>query len=544
MGISTVRDRAREAHRRQAWADACADFAAADARDGLAIEDLDRYAESAQILGRADVAARLLRRAYLAHVGTGDVGAALRCAFWLHEALMLQGDAAQASGWIARGARLAESRPGCAEQGYLLVPEAERQFGAGDHEAAFDTAARTVRLGLRGADPDLVSVGAHIQGRSRIKQGRVREGLALLDEALLAVCAGETSVRVTGWVYCSVIDACRELHDLGRAREWTVALNTWCDALPQFSGAYAGICRVHRAELLQLGASWPEAVRQAELACEQLTQGHGELVAGMAFYRLAEIHRLRGESDLAEEAFRRTAGYGWQTQPGLAQLRLSQGRAGASAGAIRRAVGETLDPLDRSQLLPAYVEIMLAVQDLPAAGAGATELAAIADAYGTPALRARAGHARGSVRLAEGDPAAALPELRHAWRLWRDLAAPYEAARVRVLVGQACRVLGDEETAAMELDAAEQVFRRLGARPDLAAAAALRGERPADAAGLSPREIEVLRLVAAGRTNAAIATELFLSEKTVARHVSNILGKLGVGSRTGAALYAFEHDLR
>ena len=544
MQLSADLERARESHRRQAWADACDEFAAADAVRPLGIEDLQLFAESVHILGRGDEAVRLLQRAYQANVDAGRVGAAVRCAFWLHEAMILKGDFAHAGGWIARGSKLAETTPGCAEQGYLLLPQAERQFGAGDHAAAFATAATAVELGVGCGDRDLVSLAAHIQGRARIRQGRVEEGLALLDEALLAVSAGETSIGVSCWVYCSVIAACQELHELRRAREWTLALNALCDSQPQFSGAYSGVCRVHRAELLQLGAAWPEAIRAAQVACEQLTQGYGEVVAGMAFYRLAEIHRLRGETAAAEEAYRSASRYGWETQPGLAQLRLAQGKGDAAAAAIRRALGETVDPLARSQLLPAAVEIMLAARDVAAARAGATELAEIAEVYGTPALHARSAHARGSVHLADGHPEAALPALRHAWRLWRDLDAPYEAARVRMLVGQACRALQDEDTAAMELDAARQAFRQLGAAGDLAAVEALARKELGDTGGLSPREVEVLRLVAAGRTNHAIAAELFLSEKTVARHVSNIFAKLDVSSRTAAALYAFEHGIR
>ena len=544
MDVAAELDQAREAHRRQAWADACAGFSAVDRVARLPVADLERLAESAQILGRADEAARLLRRAYRENVDAGAVGGALRCAFWLQDLLGIKGDFAQASGWIARAGRLAEQEPGCAEQGYLLIPAAERLVADGDYAAAFRTAGRAAELGDRCGDRDLATVATHIQARGTIKAGRVEEGLALLDEAMLPIVAGETSVRVTGWIYCSTIIACHELHEVRRAREWTVALNAWCDAQPQLTGAYSGQCRVHRAELLQLGGAWPDAVREARLASELLTAGFGEVLAGGAFYRLAEIHRLRGEPVEAEDAYAEASRHGWPTQPGLALLRLAQGRLDAAAAAIRRALTETADGLARSQLLPAHVEIMLAAADPAAAVAGAAELAEIAARYRTPALRARSAQADGAVHLAGGRPDEALPPLRRAWRVWRDLDAPYEAARVHVLVGEACRALHDDDAAAMELAAARRVFEQLGAVPDLARVDALTGAHPAGhAAGLSPREVEVLRLVAAGRTNHAIATELVLSDKTVARHVSNILGKLGVGSRTAAAAYAFEHRI-
>jgi DNA-binding CsgD family transcriptional regulator/tetratricopeptide (TPR) repeat protein len=545
MDVAAHLERAREHHRRQEWADACEAFRAADSVSPLEIDDLERLAEATHILGRGDEAASLLQRAYQLHVAAGDTGRAVRDAFYLWHALGAKGEFGHAGGWIARAWRLTETQPECAEQGYLLIPEAEHQFGDGDLAGAFATAGRAAEMGSRCGDRDLVTIAAHVQGRARIRQGRVAEGLALLDEAMVAVTAGETSSGVTSWIYCSVIAACHELHELRRAREWTVALNAWCDARPQYTGAFSGVCRIHRAELLQLGGAWADAVREARLACEQLTQGFGEMMAGPAFYQLGEIHRLRGESASAEEAFRAASRYGWETQPGLALLWLAQRKVDASVAAIHRALAETTDRLMRSRLLPAYVEIMLATDDAAAARQGARELAEIVEVFDTAALHARSAHARGAVHLADATPEAALPALRHAWRLWRDLDAPYEAARARVLVGVACRALHDEDTAMMELDAARQVFAQLGAVPDLTHTDLLIGQRRVGAAaGLSPREIEVIRLVAAGKTNQAIATELFLSEKTVERHVSNILAKLGVGSRTAAAAYAFDHGIR
>jgi DNA-binding CsgD family transcriptional regulator len=266
-------------------------------------------------------------------------------------------------------------------------------------------------------------------------------------------------------------------------------------------------------------------------------------MAGPAFYRRAEIHRLRGESGAAEAAYRSASRYGGETQPGLALLWLAQGKADAAAAAIRRALAETTDRLARSRLLPSHVEVMLAVKDVVAAREGARELAEIGEVYDAAALHASSAYARGAVHLADGSPEAALPALRHAWQLWRDLDMPYEAARARVLVGMACRALHDDDTAAMEFDAARQVFASLGAVPAATRTTTLLRERRAGDAGLSAREVEVLRLVAAGKTNQAIAAELFLSERTVERHVSNILTKLDVGSRTAAAAYAFEHGI-
>lgn len=535
---------ARQAHRRQEWVDACALYGEADRRSPLELDDLELYAEAAHLTGHGDEAIRALQRAYQIHTEAGQVDAAVRDAFWLYQALGLKGEYAQAAGWIARAGRLPVAPEGD-PAGYLLVVDAERRATGGDCGGAFDTAARAVQCGNRCGDRDLVALAAHIQGVARIREGRLADGLALLDEVMAGVTAGECTPRITGWIYCSVIAACHEVQELRRAREWTVALNAWCDALPQFTGAYSGICRIHRAELLQLAGAWPDAVREARTACEYLTQGYGEALAGAAFYQLGEVHRLRGEAGEAEQAYRQVSRYGWEVQPGMALLRLAQGRVDAARAGIGRALTEASDRMVRSRMLPAAVEILLVAGDLAAAREAATELAGIADEHDSAALQARAAQARGAIHLADDNPTAALPALRSAWRVWRDLDAPYEAARCRVLLGLACRALGDEESAAMELDAARTVFVALGAAGDLQRAEALMRTRPAaEPSGLSRREIEVLRLLAAGKTNAAIAAEMFLSEKTVARHVSNIFAKLRVNSRTAAAGYAFDHGIR
>jgi DNA-binding CsgD family transcriptional regulator len=551
MDVAAALERARECHRARAWVDACDGYAAVDAVASLQVEDLERFGEAAQLIGRAE-AVQALQRAYQARVDAGEVGHAVRCAFWLHEALSMVGEFAHARGWLARAARLTEQDPDCGEQAYLLIPEAERHLREADYAAAYETAARAMKLGHRCGDPDLLTAATMMQGRALIRQERTEEGLALLDEAMVAVAGGEISPRVAGWTYCVTISTCRELQEVRRAREWTFALTRWSDDQPQFNGGhgYPGICLIHRSELLQLSGDWPDAARCARTACERLTQGIGEIVAGGAFYRLGELHRLRGELADAEEAYRQATRYGADAQPGLALLRLAQGKGDAAASGLRRALAETEDRLPRGHLLPAYVEIMLGAGDRAAARDGTAELVEIAEAYDRPALHAHAGDARAATHLAEGDAGMALTAARGAWRRWRDLDVPYEAARSRVLVGSACRALGDEDTAVMEFDAALHVFGELGAAPDGARVRALIHRtladqtRAADPAGLSPREVEVLRLVAAGRTNQAIAGELFLSEKTVARHLSNIFAKLDVGSRTAAAAYAFEHGLR
>ena len=542
MGGDGELARGRAAAGRRAWADAYTAMSTADRSSPLAAEDLELLATAAYLLGHVQDCLQALQRAQQLHAEHGDRRRAARCAFWLWFHLINQGEVAQASGWLARGNRLLEQEPECAEHGYLLVAVAFHDVVAGDHSAAGRAAAHAAAIGRRLDDADLAAFALVLQGRAMVREGRVGEGLVLLDEAMVAVVAGELSPPVSGTVYCSVIDACQEISEWRRAQEWTAALASWCGKQPDMV-TFSGQCLVHRAEILQLHGAWPEAVEEARRAGERLVRGADSHVNGAALYRQAEVHRVLGEFEAAEEAYRQASDWGREPQPGLALLRLAQGRTGAAAAAIRRVVAETSETLPRAKLLPAQVEIMLAAGDLPAARDAADELTGIAGRYGTPALRAMAGRALGAVLLAEGDASAAMVALRGAWQVWRELEAPYEAARVRVLVGLACRAMGDEEAAAMELDAARGVFAQLGAA-DLARLETLAGADGAPGGhGLTARELQVLRLLAAGETNRAIASSLVLAEKTVDRHVSNLYAKLGVSSRAAATAYAYQHRL-
>jgi DNA-binding CsgD family transcriptional regulator len=285
---------------------------------------------------------------------------------------------------------------------------------------------------------------------------------------------------------------------------------------------------------MQVRGDWPAALAEARQAAGRLEAR----AAGQAFYRQGELHRLQGNPASAEEAYREASRRGVEPQPGLALLRLAQGRGDAAAAAIRRAAGEASNPLARSRLLPAEVEIMLATGDVAEAARAAGELEALTRELPGRVPAATAAHAAGAVRLAEGDARAALAALRGAAETWSELDAPYECARARELVGLACRALDDDDSAALELEAAREAFARLGAAADVARLEGSRAEH-----GLSPRELQVLRLVAAGETNKAIAAELVLSERTVERHVSNIFAKLGLSTRAAATAFAYEHGL-
>ncbi len=527
-------------YERQEWASAFQALMLADRATPLAAGDLELLAMSAYLIGRDDDYLRILERAHHAHLDSRERRRAVRCAFWLGFRLFLRGEIARATGWFARAQRLLEDRDGeCAEQGYLLTPVVEQQIDAGELEAASTCAARAADIGERCGDADLIACARHQQGRIRVEQGRVEEGLALLDEVMVAAAAGELSLLVTGLMYCSVIQTCQSVYALGRAREWTAALTRWCE--PEMA-AFTGVCRVHRAEILQLHGDWQGAIEEAQRARER-TEGIAKRTAAAAFYQQAEVHRLRGEFAAAEGAYRSASDGGFDPQPGLALLRLAEGRVDAATAAIGRALCAMTDRLGRARLLPACVEIMLAAGDPQGADGPCGELEATARSFNTDALGAMAAHARGSVQLAHGMVEAALCSLRDAFDFWQRAEAPYHAARARELAGLACRSLGDEDGAALELAAAAAAYRRLGATPDLARLVSAEETAPDRRYGLTKRELQVLRLVAAGDTNKAIAAQLFLSERTIERHLSNIFTKLDLSTRAAATAWSYEHGL-
>ena len=535
---------ARDAYRRRAWADAYTRLSAADRDTPLLPDDRERLAVAAYLLGRDAESTELWARAHHQFLLAGATERAVRCAFWLAVALLEKGGLAQASGWLARGQRLLnDAARDCVEHGYLLLPEALQAIDAGDAERASRTFARAAECGERFGDRDLVALARHGQGRALIRLGRAADGVRLLDEAMIAVTAGEVSPIVAGDVYCSVISGCQEVFDWRRAGEWTEVLARWCEAQPDLV-TYRGQCLLRRSEVLQLRGDWAAALDEARHACERLAEPPGQPGRAAAWYQVGEVHRLRGETDAADAAYREAALLGRRPQPGHALLCLAQGDVAAAVGAITLAVEESTAPRTRARLLPAQVEIALAADDVTTAHTAADELAALAAGLDAPYLRAVTGLARGGVLLAEGDPRAALAALREAVPIWRETDAPYDEARTRALLALATRALGDVAGAELELEAARACFERLGARPELARLERLPGlPGSRSSPGLTAREVEVLRLVAAGRTNRAIAAQLRISEKTVARHLSNIFVKLGLPSRAAATAWAYEHAL-
>lgn len=536
-------ERGRAACARRAWDDAYASFALADRTTPLVVADLEQLALCAGLTGRVEQFLGAFERLYNAHLDAGEELAAARAAFWIGFRLYGLREPGRASGWIARSQRLVEKAgKDCVERGYLCLPAAQRHLGSGECEAACEAAATAAEIGDRFRDRDLSAFARNLHGRALLRLGRIKDGLALIDEAMVAVAGRELTPVITGLIYCIAIAGCQQVYALGRAREWTSALTGWCEAQPQLV-TFTSACHVHRAEIQQLSGAWPEAIEEARRVSARSPRADDPGAGGDAFYQEAEIHRLRGEGAAAEAAYRKASQAGREPQPGLALLRLAQGDRDAAASGIRRALGGTSDPLQRARLLPAGVEILLDAGDVEAARAACEEIESIAARFETEALAAIAAQARGTLLLAESEGAEALGPLRRAFTGWQEAGAPYLAARVRVLLALACRGLGDRDGAALELEAARATFERLGAKPDLDRLDTLREEGVARPHGLTARELEVLRLVATGKTNKAIAKQLFLSGKTVDRHVSNIFTKVHVRSRAAATAFAYKNKL-
>jgi DNA-binding NarL/FixJ family response regulator len=531
---SSALERGRESFGRRMWGDAYRALSDADRETPLEPQDLERLGMAAQLLGNNAESTELLARLHSELVARGDAAYAARAAVWMAIRLLFEGKSAPSSGWVSRARRLLEEHPGdCVERGYVILPDALKAAFEGNAEVSRDRFSEILRIGERFRDPELMAFGRLGQGRAWIRLGQIARGTALLDEVMVAVTAGEVSPVTVGEVYCAVLDACQETFDLRRAQEWTASLERWCAEQPDLA-PYRGQCMIRRAELLQLHGDWRDAVEEASRACERLSRPPAHPATGAAFYQRAEVHRLRGEYSAAEECYREVSRWGRDPQPGLALLRLAQGRTETAAAAIRRVLDEAKAPRVRAPALAASIEILLAAGDLKGARAAAEELSAIARTIDAPLLHALATQASGAVLLAEGQPRAALTALQQAAAAWRALDAPYQAARARLSLGLAYRALGDEDTAALEIDVAHQALLALGAAHE---------QEAHPVSPLSSREIEVLRLVATGGTNRAIAQSLGISEKTVARHVSNIFTKLGLTSRAAATAYAYQHEL-
>ncbi len=544
MTVRPDLERGRESYRSQAWQRAFQFLSQAHAHQPLDADDLERLGRAAYMLGRDDEYVAHFERAHGQHLAAGDVARAARCGFWIGHSLFFRGERARGAGWFARTERLIdETGVDCVARGYLLAPTWLEQMGRAQFDEGLQTALEAEAIGARFGDADLIWLARDDQARALLRLGRADEGVRLLDEALVVAGAHELSPMVTGIIYCHTISFCASALELRLVREWTAALAAWCDRQPEMI-AHNGLCLVHRAEAMLLSGDWPRALAEARRACEEFGDGMlNRLTRGRAFYCQGEVHRLLGDFQAAEDAYRSAAQFSFEPQPGLALMRLAQQNPDAAATSIRRVVGERTVPLARAPMLPAYVRVMIATESLDSAREAAAELEATAAAHPRDVLLAMASQARGELLLAEARASDALPALRQALAAWTELGAAYESARLHEGLARACRLLGDEDAASFEREVARRTFEELGAAPDARRLQSPDGKTADSAHGLTGREIEVLRCVAAGKTNREIADQLCISEFTVARHVQNIFAKLNVPSRSAATAFAYAHRL-
>lgn len=409
----SVLEQARASFAEGSWGDARAKFETAYDTRSLGLDDLEKLALASYLTGH-DVGSTLAwTRAHHEAIRRGDPRRAARNAFLVGSGLIFRGETAPAMGWFARGGRLLEGCGECPERVWLDTWNAFAQMWRGDPEGAQAEFAASVTSGQRFNDTDLVVMSRLGLGMCLIFQGQGPAGLALLDEVMVAVSSGEVATVYTGIAYCTVIAGCAELFDLQRARQWTAALTRWCDYQPDLV-PYRGNCLVHRCELLQLEGAWTDAMDAARQACDHLSEPVRWDTLGSAYYQLGELQRLRGDFAEAEDSYRKASASGRPPEPGIALLRLAQGRIDVAIGVPRRALKETSDPSARSRLLPAGVEAMIASGDVASARADADELGQIAALLDAPYLRAVAASAAGAVQLSEGDPRSALHTLRAA----------------------------------------------------------------------------------------------------------------------------------
>ena len=539
MTSSSALDAGRAAAAERRWADAYERLARVDATEGLAASDLELLATVAILRGEPPASIDAWSRAYEAHLTAGDTAGAARSAGWLSLQLIELGDFTNSVLWAARAMRIVDAmdEPG-ALAGFVRLAPSVAQLGSGNPAEAVHRFEEVLAIAERYDDRELAAFTMIGLGKSLIEVGEIAQGFDCFDRCMAAVAAGEVPPIPAGVIACSAISDAFMAFDLERAAAWTTVLDRWCREQPELV-TFSGQCRALEAMLLLIHGAWAEASTAVELALSRFRAGDYRAVWG-APYQLAELGRLRGAFHSAEESYRRAGESGWEPQPGLALLHLAVGRTQRAQDEIRRSVAG-VDPFTRRYLLPAVVEIEVAAGDLDAARRAVDELREAGRSTPTPMLAATVAAAEARLLLAEGDARTALEPARTAAESWGGLGASYEAARSRVLVGRALRSIGEAAAAQAEFDAARAVFLALRADPAVAELAGLTGDRPAGA--LTAREVEVLRLVSTGLTNRAIGARLSLSEKTVARHLSNIFGKLGLSTRAAATAYAYENGL-
>ncbi len=544
MATAELVDLGKTAFKEQKWNDAFTHLSNADDAQALQPDDLEILAISAYLTGKFNVCNDTLTRSHNALIKEGNIPKAVRCAFWLGFLLVNKGESARGGGWFGHAKKLLDQYgKDCVEQGYLLLPVALRCLGEGDAEGSFRVFNQALEIGNRFFEQDLLALAHLGQGQAIIRMGEPHKGVIFLDEAMVAVDTGELSPIVVGIIYCGVIETCLEIFDLSRAQEWTDALSDWCSSHP-YLVPFRGQCLTRRSEIMLLHGKWTDAIKEINHAIDLLSKPTAEPAVGAAFYQLGELYRLQGDFKKAEQAYSEGNKYGKNPQPGLALLRLAQGQVERAKSSINNTFASAKKIKNKSDMLFAFIEIMLAAEDVGTARSSLNELKKIVKDHEAPLLNAVALQAEGAILLAEEDPKSALEKLRNARKTWDELKAPYEAAKTRELIAKASHAMGDKDTAELEYEAAKWTFQQLKATPDLTRIDKYFNLKTSPTTGgLTDREKQVIQLIADGKSNKTIAEELFISERTVERHVSNIFGKLDVSSRSAATAYAYKNQL-
>lgn len=529
----------------QKWGETYERLSKAGRDQVLESTQLETLAVAAYLTGNDNESYQILERAHQSYLDCEKIEKASRCAFWLGLMFMTAGERVRSSGWMARGERIlaGDQKRESPERKLFLIPEALEALYTGQAEKARKLFEQAATTGDQFHDADLIALGRLGQGQALIQQGSIAEGIKLIDETMITAEGEEVFPVVKGIVYCAAIETCRRVWDLKRAQEWTLALTRWCDEQRDII-PFRGQCLTRRAEIIQFHGEWNKALEETTNACKLLTRRSGEPAAGEAFYRKAELQRLLGDFEGAEEGYHGAAKWGRNPQPGLALLRVAQGRHHDAETSIHNTLRETKDIRKRAELLPAAMAVMIATRRTEEALDAATELEDIANEFNAAYLYAMSAHCRATALLANGDSGLALDHAQKSLSLWRTMDLPYETACTRELKGQIYMELKDQDNADASLAAARWIFEQLNAKPDLQRIdRLLKRKRNPSTHSLTLREIQVLRRVASGKTNKSIADELFISERTVDRHVSNIFNKIGVSSRVEATTFALRHKM-
>lgn len=511
----------------------------------LTPSDMERLAICGAMTGNLEQFDSAMENAFERYLIDGAAQMVARCAFWLGLEAMRRGEHGRGGGWLARTKQALEDAPeDCPERGLLLIPAGLQALGQGEPQKAYELFSTAQDIGTRHGYSDLRALGTLGRCQAEVGTGWVEQAIPALDGLMLDILSPSVSPIVIGIVYCAAVELCRELFEVGRAQEWTNLLNSWCNAQEGLV-MFRGQCLIYRSELMQFEGAWDDADDQAVLARERLSSPAGDPAVGAAYYQIGELKRLRGRFAEAEANYRKASEHGHNPEPGMALLSSAQGRHDDAVAAIRRALNEDHSHEKRIHLLLSSIEISIDAGDLEQASIALNELNERHAKSGSPVMLALFHSAKAALLLARGRPAEAVTEARSAEHLLTQYPSPHERARVKVLLSRACSLLGDHRTAEIELSAAQAVFEELGATPELAR---LGLNSPAPVAqtaehGLTEREAEVAKLVAAGLTNRMIADELVISEKTVARHLSNIFTKLDISSRASLTAYTYEHGI-